>query len=346
MRTRSVALLGAGNWGTTLAHLVASRGHPTRLWTRDAARCREINEQHTNRRATAGLALAPAVRALTDLEECVRAADLILIVLPSQAFRGVCRALGSFLQPEQLVIHATKGLEAGTHRRMSEILREESCARQLGVLSGPNIAAEIAQGKLCGTVVASAFPRVIAMGREVLASPQMKVFSCGDVLGVELAGALKNVVAIAAGIADELHVGDNAKALLVARGLSELMQLSFAMGADPQTLVGLAGIGDLMVTCASPFSRNHRVGAAVARGEALGDALLRLGMVAEGVYASASAHALGRHYGIDMPVFERVEQVLREGLAPRTAIDELMALPAGHDPVRFRARSTLFPGAW
>lgn len=249
-------------------------------------------------------------------------------------------------RPDQYVIHGTKGLEAGTHWRMSEILREETSARQLGVLSGPNIAAEVGQGKPAGAVVASAFPRVIELGRQALSSPRMMIFAGTDVLGVELAGALKNVVAIAAGIADELRVGDNAKAFLVTRGLLELMQLSVAMGARPLTLAGLGGIGDLMVTCASPLSRNHRIGVALARGEALDVAIAGLGMVAEGVYASSSAQALARIHGIEMPLFDRIERILRHGLAVKDALDELMQLPAGHDPPALGPRRSLFPGAY
>lgn len=329
------AILGAGNWGTTLAHLIATNGLPVRLWTRDASQRDEINGAHTNARGIPGLRIADGVSATTDLAEAVGDAEVVLIVIPSQSFREVCRAAGEVLRPEHMVLHAAKGLENETRKRMSEILLEETCVRQLGVVSGPNIAAEVAQGKPAGTVVASPFPRVVEHARRALSSPRMMVFAASDVLGVELCGALKNVVAIAAGIADELKVGENAKAFLVTRGLAELMRLAFAMGASPMTMAGLAGIGDLMVTCASPMSRNHRVGVALARGVTLKEAVDSLGMVAEGVFASRSARALAGLHGIDMPLFEHVDRILHEGLAPTEAIASLMSLPAGRDVPRF-----------
>jgi glycerol-3-phosphate dehydrogenase (NAD(P)+) len=326
----NIAVLGAGNWGTTLAHLAAANGHAVRLWMRDPALASELDERRTSR-AMPGLRLAPGVRAVSQLDAALSGAELVLLALPSQAFREVCRALGDLLSPAQLVVHGSKGLELQTRKRMSEILFEETCARQIGVLCGPNIAAEIALGKPAGTVIASAFPRVVSVTRAVLASSRMRIFSSGDVLGVELCGALKNVVAIAAGMADEMQLGENAKALLITRGLSEQMRLASAMGAAPMTLAGLAGIGDLMVTCQSPLSRNHRIGAALARGQSLQLALAELGMVAEGVHTARSARALALELGIQLPLFFAVDRVLHEGLSPAAALTELMSLPVGRD---------------
>lgn len=326
----SVAVLGAGNWGTTLAHLSAANGHSVRLWTRDPALALQIDQSRTSR-AMPGLRLAPGVRPVSELRAALSGAELVLLALPSQAFREVCRALGELLSPAQLVVHGSKGLELQSRKRMSEILFEETCARQIGVLCGPNIAAEIAAGKPAGTVIASAFPRIVSVTRAVLASPRLRVFSSGDVLGVELCGALKNVVAIAAGMVDEMQLGENAKALLITRGLAEQMRLASAMGAAPMTLAGLAGIGDLMVTCQSPLSRNHRIGAALARGQALEAALAELGMVAEGVHTARSARALASELGIELPLFFAVDRVLHEGLSPAAALAELMSLPVGRD---------------
>jgi glycerol-3-phosphate dehydrogenase (NAD(P)+) len=330
-----VAVFGAGYWGTTLAHLVGRNGHEVRLWSRDVHQVREIEEHRTNAVAVPGLVLAEGVHGEGDLAAALDEAELVVIAIPSQSFRDVCRQAARVFYPEHLVLHVTKGLETTTLSRMSEILIAETCVRQHGVLAGPNIAAEIAAGMPAGTVVASAFPRVVKVARRALGSSQLMVFAGTDVLGIELCGALKNVVAIAAGMADEMHVGENAKAFLVTRGMSELMRLAFAMGAEPMTMTGLAGIGDLMVTCASPLSRNHRIGVALARGEKLEAAVAKLGMVAEGVPAAIAARALAKAHAIEMPLFERVARVVHEGLLPRQALDELMALHAGRDVPRF-----------
>jgi len=328
---RPVAVLGAGNWGTTLAHLVAKNGHRVMLWTRHPDQRDEINGRHTNARSVPDLALHPGVSAVTDLGEAIGPAELVVVAIPSQSFRAVSRIAGDVLQPDHLVVHVTKGLEVRTHRRMTEILAEETCAAQVGVLAGPNIAAEIAMGKPAGTVITSAFPRVIEVTRRALSSEQLMVFAGADVVGVELAGALKNVVAIAAGMATELDIGENAKALLVTRGLREISRVGVAMGAHPMTFAGLAGIGDLMVTCASSRSRNNRVGRALARGELLADILAALGMVAEGVYAAVSARELAAARRIEAPLLERVHRVLYEGLPVVRALEDLMRLPAGRD---------------
>lgn len=326
-----IAVIGAGNWGTTLADLIASNGHEVNLWTRSAEQSNEINREHANSHSVPGLSIDPRVRATTDLSFAVRGAEIVLVVVPSHAFREVASFLGDVLVPEQIVLHATKGLELGSNARMSSILLEETCAKQIGVLSGPNLAPEIACKKPAGTVITSHFPYVIERARSALSCPRLLVFAGDDVVGVELAGALKNVVAIAAGAAAAMEVGENAKALLVTRGLAEMTRLGVAMGASSRTFSGLAGIGDLMVTCASPISRNHRVGAALARGQQLPDILEGLGMVAEGVMASVVARSLCISHGVDAPLFERVYRVLHEGLPCAEGLQQLMMLPAGRD---------------
>jgi glycerol-3-phosphate dehydrogenase (NAD(P)+) len=281
--------------------------------------------------------IAKGVTATTDLGEAVKGAELVVVVIPSQGFREVCRALGPVLAPSQIVLHATKGLEQGSNLRMSEILLAETPVTRFGVLSGPNLATEIARRQPAGTVIASRFADVIDLGRKALSCATMMVFAGDDVVGVELAGALKNVVAIAAGAATSMNLGENGKSLLVTRGLAEMTRLAVTMGAKPLTFAGLAGIGDLMVTCASPLSRNHRVGAALARGEHLADILERLGMVAEGVYAAVAARELCRAHGVEAPLLDSVYRVLYEGLGCDAGVRELMTRPAGRDVSRFHA---------
>jgi glycerol-3-phosphate dehydrogenase (NAD(P)+) len=326
-----VTVLGAGNWGTTLAQLVARNGHAATLWSWDAKQCDEIDREHTNERFLPGVALDPAIRAVHDLGQAIDRSDLILILLPSQVLRQVCQDFGEVARPEHRVVHGIKGLEEGTHRRMSQVLMEETCIRQLGVLAGPNIAAELAHGKVAGTIIATRFPAITELVQRALASAQLRVFESTDVRGVELCGALKNVVAIAAGMVDQLGLGENAKAFMITRGLSELMRLVSAMGGEPATTMGLAGIGDLMATCASTLSRNHRLGVELARGVPLRDALASIGMVAEGVHASRSARALAQQHHVIMPLFEHIDRVLHEGLSVTDALRALMELPTGHD---------------
>lgn len=333
-----VAVIGAGNWGTTLAHLIARNGHQPRLFTRDPAKRDAINLTHENPGSLSGISLHPGVVAVSELAGSIQAADLVLLVVPSRALRQTCRELGDALRPDQPVVHAIKGLEVDTHARMSEIIREETCARQIGVLAGPNIAVEVAAGKPAGTVISTPFPAIAALVRRVLACQQLRVFDGHDMHGVELCSALKNVVALAAGMVDALALGDNAKAFLVTRGMSELMRLAFALGAEPATVAGLAGVGDLMVTCASPHSRNHRVGVALAQGMSLDEAVASIGQVAEGVYASRAAQALARAHGIEMPLFRQIDRVLHEGLPVLEAIEGLLELETGSDVPRIMRR--------
>lgn len=330
-----MAVLGAGNWGTVIAHLAGRNGHDVSLWTRNPDQRDEINRAHTNQKAVAGLCVDERVRATCAMEEAVTSAELLIAVIPSQAFREVMRAAGDFLQPHQVVLHATKGLEKKTRFRMTELIRQETSVKQVGVIAGPNIAGEIAAGMVAGTVVTSHYGNAMALGKQALSSRQMMVFHGDDVLGVELAGALKNVVAIAAGMAAQMKVGENAKALLMARGLAEITRIAVSMGAAPSTFSGLAGMGDLLATCSSSQSRNHRVGAALARGLKLPEILSQLGMVAEGVATSVVAREIAQELGVESPLIERVYRVVHEGLGPEEALAQLMRLPAGRDVSAF-----------
>jgi glycerol-3-phosphate dehydrogenase (NAD(P)+) len=327
----AVAVLGAGNWGTTIAHLIGENGFPVRLWSRDAEQVAEIESTRQNPRAMQGLTLSASVHADFDMGRVVRGAGAVILVVPSQAMREVTRALGDILTTEQIVVHASKGLELGSHKRMSEIIAEETCAKRVGVIAGPNIATEIAAGAPAGTVVTSRFPEVVRRIKRLLASNRFMVFAGADVIGVEMCGALKNVVAIAAGMATEMNVGENAMALLITRGLAEITEIASSFGAKPATLAGLAGVGDLTVTCRSKHSRNHRVGTALARGATLDEALRALGMVAEGVATSVAARELAEQRQIRTPLFEQVHRVLYGGISPSAALEELLRMPTGRD---------------
>ncbi len=326
-----VAVLGAGNWGTTLAQVIADNGYEVSLWARRKALVTHINKHHENKRYLAGIPLNPGITATTDIAQCVDAVPVVLFVVPSKAFREVAREVGDTLQPDQVVLHATKEIEPGSQKRMSQLLMEETCALQIGVASGPNIAREICEGKPAGIVVATAFPRVFRAARKLLHCPRLRVYDNDDVVGVELAGALKNVVAIAGGMATAMGLGENAKALLMTRGLSEVARIGVAMGARPTTFSGVAGIGDLIVTCTSTQSRNHRVGAALAEGKTLKQAVKALGMVAEGVRTAAVVRDISERRGIEAPLLVGVHRVLDGELSPQQALQHLMGLDAMPD---------------
>lgn len=319
-----IAVLGAGSWGTTVAQLIARADRDVVLWGRDQEVVDQINQERINRRYLDGFELHEGLKATTDLEASAQHAEYIVMVLPSQAFRAVCRQIAPILDPAQAVFHATKGVERETYARMSQILLEETCIRQYGVISGPNIAREIMEDKPAGTVVASPFPRLVEAARSFLTTPAFRVYENDDVVGVELGGTLKNIIAIASGIAFELELGENAKSLLLTRGLQEMIRVGRAFGAQSQTFSGMAGIGDLMVTCASLHSRNFRFGRGLAQGKSVEKIRAELGMVAEGVFASKVARDFALEKSIETPVMNAVYQVVHEGRSPLEAMDELM----------------------
>jgi glycerol-3-phosphate dehydrogenase (NAD(P)+) len=321
---KRVAVLGSGSFGTTVAHVVAGAGRPCIVWGRDEDVAREINEKHRNPRYFSDKPLAPQLRATTDLDEAARGAPLIVVAVASSAFREVSRRLGDFVTGDQVLLSATKGLEPRTHKRMSEILKEETCAKKVGALSGPNIAREILEGQPAATVVASRFREAIELGAQLLYGPRFRVYGNEDLVGVELAGALKNVIAIASGVSTGLGLGDNARSLLITRGLAEIQRLGVKLGADPLTFSGLAGIGDLFVTCTSPHSRIHLVGIGLAKGKKLEQILEELGEVAEGVNTTRVCRELASEAGVTMPIAEGVYKLLYEALPAKALFEDLM----------------------
>ena len=328
-----VTVIGAGSWGSTLADVLGNNGHDVLMWARSEERCAEINEQHTNRRYLPDFELSPNIRATTDLEQACGHSHWILLVVPSHGLRQCAQDMGGFLSGEHMIVHATKGIEQGSFHRMSEVLREETCVRRIGVLSGPNLAREIMQRQPAGTLVASKYREVLDRSQALLHSRTFRVYAGDDVIGAEVGGAFKNIVAVAAGVVDELGMGDNTRALLLTRGLNEMAHVGAAMGANVLTFGGLAGIGDLMCTCASPLSRNHQVGERLARGQSLEQICTEMHMVAEGVKTTRSTFDFAAHKGLDLPIVRAVYAVIYEQRPVPEVIAELMALPASHELV-------------
>lgn len=321
-----IAVLGAGNWGTTIAHLIAQTSSEVRLWGRDQELIDAINTTRENPRYLDGFSLHKNIRATTSIDAAIEGVDHIVMVIPSKAFRAVSKQLAPLLSPEQAIFHATKGVERETYARMSEIILEETCVRQYAVISGPNIAREIMEDKPAGTVVATPFPALAEAATQFLTTPSFRVYKNSDVVGVELGGTLKNIIAIASGMAFELELGDNTNGLLLTRGLQEMIRIGRAFGARSSTFSGLAGIGDLMVTCASPHSRNFRFGRGLAQGKSKEEVIESLGMVAEGVFAARVAVEFADAKGIDIPVMRAIHDAIYEDLEPLDALRSLMVV--------------------
>ncbi len=324
-----IGVIGSGSWGTALAKVAAENGRRVLLWARRAELCDEINATRRNLTYLPDIELPPALEATPDLERVCRSATLLVLVVPSHGFREIAYMLGDFVSGEHALIHASKGLERESCKRMSEILREETCVRQLGVLSGPNLARELALGQPAGTLAASRYREVFLRCQRAFNNGYFRAYASEDLIGAEIGGAFKNVVALAAGIASGLGFGDNSRALLITRGLAEMTRLGVAMGADAGTFAGMAGIGDLIATCSSNLSRNHQVGARLARGESLTDIQAHMQMVAEGVRTTRAIHDFGKQHGLELPIVRAVHRVLYEGCAVTAALGDLLATPAG-----------------
>jgi glycerol-3-phosphate dehydrogenase (NAD(P)+) len=326
-----VAVLGGGSWGTVLAHLAGLNERPTRLWMRNEAAVERLNAERINERYLGENELSANVRATSSLEEAIRGAALVVFAVPSSAIRQVAATAGEFVTGDQVVLSATKGLEAGSFARMSEILRQETCALKLGALSGPNLAKEIVAGQPSATVIGSRFTEVIQVSARMLHGPTFRVYGSEDLQGVELAGALKNVIAIASGLANGMGFGANVRSMIVTRGLAEIQRLGVNLGADPLTFSGLAGVGDLIVTCGSELSRNFRVGRGLASGKSLDAICEELGEVAEGINTARVAQELAAKQGVAMPITEGVASMLFAGVTPQQVLEDLMTRKARYE---------------
>jgi glycerol-3-phosphate dehydrogenase (NAD(P)+) len=324
----SLAVLGAGSWGTALAMALAPRFDSVRLWARDAPRAAGIGELRENRRYLAGFRLPDHVRVSSDLAETLTGAGIVLIAIPSAHLRSTLHAARPHLQSAHQVVSATKGLEEGTHFRMSQLIADVlSGSVPIAVLSGPTFAKEIAAGEPAAVVVASNDMASAEEIQRAFSTPSLRLYASTDVIGVELGAALKNVIAIGAGICRGLGFGSNSVAALVTRGLAEITRLALKMGGQPRTLAGLAGLGDLVLTATGDLSRNRFVGIELGRGRLLDDILAGMTMVAEGVGTCRAAHQLGRQQDVDLPIINQMYEVLHHGKDPRDAIRELMERP-------------------
>ena len=322
-----VAVIGAGSWGTTVA-AIASKNGPTTLWARKQDVADEVNAQHTNESYLPEEPLPHELRATADLAEAVHDADVVVMAVPSHGFRDVLADAVPHVRAWVPVVSLSKGLEQGTSKRMTEVVNDLLPEHPAGVLTGPNLAKEIMGGQPAASVVAMADDRIADGLQPVFAAPAFRVYTNLDIVGCEVAGALKNVMAIAAGMAFGMGFGDNTKATLMTRGLAELTRLGVAMGGDPLTFSGLAGMGDLVATCMSPQSRNHRVGLELGKGRSVEEIVSEMNMVAEGVKTSRVVCDLARQLGVEMPIAEQVDAVCHRGVSAQDALLSLMARPS------------------
>ena len=321
-----VAVIGAGSWGTTVAHLCAKNA-PTTLWARRDDVAVQVRDDHVNRQYLDGFDLTPALHATSSIEEAVSAADVLVMGVPSHGMRQAAEELAPFLRPWVPVVSLAKGLEQGTRLRMTQVLESELPGHPCGVLTGPNLAKEILAGGAAASVIAMDDPVIAEALQDVFTNDVFRVYTNPDVIGCEVAGALKNVMAIASGMADGLGTGDNTRSAVITRGLAELTRLGCAMGGQQVTFAGLAGMGDLIATCISPQSRNRYVGEQLGRGRTIEEIIEEMHMVAEGVKTSAVVMELAREHGVDLPIAEEVYGVVHGG---RPASDAYRGLLGRH----------------
>jgi glycerol-3-phosphate dehydrogenase (NAD(P)+) len=330
-----VTVLGAGSWGTTVAALSAGR-NPTMLWARNPEVAASVNDKHENPSYLPEFTLPETLRATSDLEEAVARAEVLVVGVPSHGFRAVLEQAAPSVPHWIPVVSLTKGFEAGTLFRMTEVIRDVLPGRVAGALSGPNLAKEIMAGSAAASVIATSDLAVAAELQRVLQRGVFRIYTNHDVIGCEVGGALKNVVAIATGIAQGLSVGDNTRAAVIARGLAELTRLGVAMGAEPATMAGLAGMGDLIATCISPLSRNRQVGERLGKGESIDEIVGSMHMVAEGVKTAHTVMELAARHGVDLPICAEIRRVVSGEISALDAYRGLAArVPAGSeaDPV-------------
>jgi glycerol-3-phosphate dehydrogenase (NAD(P)+) len=319
----NVGVVGAGSWGTTVAAL-ASVNTPTMLWARRPELAEQINREHVNGDYLPAFTLPDQLRATSSLEEAVGNADVLVMAVPSHGYRNVAAQAARYVRPWVPIVSLTKGLEASSRKRMSEVTRDEMPGHPVAVLTGPNLAKEILIGQPAASVVAIDNVDIAAELQRIFSRPSLRIYTNADVVGCEVGGVVKNVIAIAAGMAEGMGFGDNSRATLITRGLAEMTRLGVAMGGQPATFAGLAGMGDLIATCSSKQSRNNMVGFQLGEGKLISEVLASMTMVAEGVKSSPSVLDLARRHDVEMPITEQMVAVCHQGRPAREALVALM----------------------
>jgi glycerol-3-phosphate dehydrogenase (NAD(P)+) len=322
-----LGVVGAGSWGTALADLLASKGYPVDLWVFEKDVKDQILATGENQVFLAGVQLSPNLHPSNDIAEVVSGKDLVVVVVPSHVLRETTRRMSSSVSGDAIIVSATKGIENKTHLTMTGVLQETLAQipdDHMAVLSGPSFAPEVAKKYPTVVTVAAKDLEIAELVQEVFATPHFRVYTSDDVLGVELGGSLKNVIAIAAGVIDGLGLGLNTRAALITRGMTEIRRLGLKLGANPRTFTGLAGFGDLILTCTGHLSRNHTVGKKIGEGQKLSEILAEMRMVAEGVKTAKSVYNLSRKLGVEMPISHETYRILYEDLAPKEAVYRLM----------------------
>ncbi len=324
---QKIAVLGPGSWGTALAQVLAENGHDVSVWGHNPAQIDEINTYHTNRHYLPNIKIPESIVGYKDLKEAITGVDAILFVVPTKAVRSVAQEVTKHIKGNPYIIHASKGLEQGSHKRISEILTEEIPAekrKEIIVLSGPSHAEEVAVHDITTITAASEVEAAAKYVQDLFMNDYFRIYTNHDVIGVETGAALKNIIAIGAGAIAGLGFGDDAKAAIMTRGLAEISRLGVAMGADPLTFIGLSGVGDLIVTCTSVHSRNWRAGNLLGKGKNLDEILDNMGMIVEGVATTKAAMELAESLNVDMPITATIYSVLYEGKDIQQAARDIM----------------------
>ncbi|MFC4557396.1 NAD(P)H-dependent glycerol-3-phosphate dehydrogenase [Virgibacillus kekensis] len=322
-----VAVLGAGSWGTALSIVLADNGHDVRLWTHRKEQAEIINSTHKNEKYLE-IMVPEQIKAFSNLEEAIDDVTAIVLVVPSKAIREVCSELNKVQKNKPTLIHASKGIEPGSLKRVSQVISEEMDAyseEDIVVLSGPSHAEEVGKRQPTTVTVSSLNMSNAEIAQDLFINENFRVYTSPDIIGIELGGALKNIIALGAGISDGLGYGDNAKAALITRGLAEITRLGASLGANPLTFLGLPGVGDLIVTCTSVHSRNWRAGNLLGKGKKLDTVLEQMGMVVEGVRTAKAAYQFAEEQGIEMPITNGIHQILFEDMQPKDVVEQLMS---------------------